>query len=340
MGSVIAAGPQLRVGDPSRRVIGRAVLGSLWLAALFVASAVAAKELPALYVHEPWQDDPYDAVVSFAIFFVPVLAALCALRAPLCRRKAPLPVRRASDLLRASRVLVAVVLVTLAGDWISVALQAQRSAWSVATVVALGGLAAVSVASIAVARELRRAFRVPLGAVPGPDWLADAITLAERAAARLGVLRPFALRTVRWIDCQILARIRRYPLTAAGVLSLAFGAALATSQSVQEGYVASGFLLVLAVAATSMFAFLAIVGAHLGLTGDARRPAGRVTHAGVAACVSVPITLAFRAAVWSLLGFHGQPGWLGLMLLMLVVATGAGVVAFAGGPLRRRLLPR
>ena len=82
--------PVLAVGDPSRRRIGLAAVMALWTAAGFVVYLWVAKEIRLLYVHEPWQNDPYDAVVSFAFFFVPILAAFCLTRAALCKSAKPL----------------------------------------------------------------------------------------------------------------------------------------------------------------------------------------------------------------------------------------------------------
>ena len=47
--------------------------------ALFVFSA----ELPDVRAHSPWAEDPYDAVVSFAAFLVPLVAVLAFVR---CQR--------------------------------------------------------------------------------------------------------------------------------------------------------------------------------------------------------------------------------------------------------------
>ncbi len=333
MDGSLSASWEFPVGDPARPQIGRAVLGSLLVAVVFVAFTWSAKELRGLYVHEPWQDDPYDAVVSFAIFFVPFLAGLCMLRVPLCRREASLPVRRALDLLRASCVLVGVVLVTLLSDWISVVLQAHRSVWTATTAVIICLLALVTALTVAVARELRRAGRQPLGRDNPPylpDWLADAVTLAEREATRLGPWRRNALSALRWVDRRVVAAARRHPLAAAAALSLAFGIAADIPKAVEEGYAPRGLLLVFAVSACSMFAFLVIVGTHLNLAGQGQWPKGRIVHAFVAACVSLPLAGAFRGSIWSLLGDSGRhSGWTRLWVLLLLAAVMTAVATFA-----------
>ena len=63
----------LAAGDPARAAAGRAIISSLLAGCAFTAYLWGAKELRPLYVHEPWQDDPYDAVVSFAFICVPLL---------------------------------------------------------------------------------------------------------------------------------------------------------------------------------------------------------------------------------------------------------------------------
>jgi hypothetical protein len=70
----------LRVGDPRRTRIGTAVISMLLTATVFVAFAFSAKQVRVLYLHSPWEEDPYDAVVSFTIFFVPLVptSACCA----------------------------------------------------------------------------------------------------------------------------------------------------------------------------------------------------------------------------------------------------------------------
>jgi hypothetical protein len=62
----------LAVGDPRRPAIRRAVFGTLWSAAVFFLFTVPVKQIKPLYGHAPWQNDPYDTLYSFAMFFVPL----------------------------------------------------------------------------------------------------------------------------------------------------------------------------------------------------------------------------------------------------------------------------
>src|SRR5207249_8042943 len=109
-------------GDPRRRSAGRALLGSLLAAAGFILFVLLTKQVRAVEAHVPWRDDPYDAVVSFSMFAVPLLAVACLLRAPACRREQVLPLTRVLDLLRAARLIAVIVCVTLLAAWVSVAL--------------------------------------------------------------------------------------------------------------------------------------------------------------------------------------------------------------------------
>lgn len=329
----------LAVGDPARRPIGRAVLGSLTLAALFVLVILPAPALPTMWSNGPWAQDPYHVVVSFAVFFVPLVSVLCMSRVPLCRRDAPLPTRRVRDLLRISRILLILVLVTVASAWISVALPAQRYSWTGWTVAAFAELAVLTIGLLWAGRLLWRGFKAPIRATAGPDWLADVITLGERISSRLGALRPHALAILRWIDRRIINGLRRYPLPAAAILAVVFGIAVALSQGVQEGYSPGGYLLFFMVTAFGVFAFVTIVGQHLGLVvndhqlSTTPRNAGLrkcLVHAVVAGSASAPVSIAFRSVIWSALGISerrvGWPDFNELVLGMAVVTAMVAVV--------------
>lgn len=327
----------LAVGDPARRSVGRAVLGALTLAALFVLALLPAPALPTMWSNGPWAQDPYHVVVSFAVVFVPLVAVLSMSRVPLCRRNAPLPTRRARDLLRISRVLLILALVTVASAWISVAWPAQRYSWTGSTMAAFAELAVLTVGLLWAGRLLRRAFKAPIGAAGGPDWLADVITLGERISSRLGAWRPHALAILGWIDRHIISRLRRYPLPAAAILAVAFGIAVAISQGVQEGYSPGGYLLFFMVTAFGVFAFITIAGQHLGLVvNHHQQPASApkaelrkcLVHAAVAASASAPVSIAFRSVIWSTLGISEQQvGWPDFNELVLGMAAVTAIVA-------------
>jgi hypothetical protein len=327
------ASSELAVGDPVRPAIGRAMLGSMLAAVVFFAVTWATKELPGLYVHEPWRDDPYDTFVSFAIFFVPSLVGLCLVRLPLCRRDSPLPLRRAIDLLRAGRALVAIMLVTLLSEWASVVIHAHDSAWSAATTVLICVLAVLTALTVVAAWELRgagRGLRPLTNVPPQPDWLADALALGEREAAWLGSRRDHALRALSWLDRQLVRRTQRHPLRAAAALALLFGVAVASTQATVEGYGPSAALLFVVVAACGMFAFLVGAGAHLRLVGTYSDSPRRAVRALTLGCASVPLTLAFRSSLWWIVGTNDRdagPTQLAMLILGIAVAIGGLVIA-------------
>lgn len=329
----------LPVGDPARPGFGRAVFGSLLVSIAFVVFTWIAKEVPAFGNHVPWQDDPYDAIVSFAIFFVPLLVALCALRVPLCRRNAPLPVRRVVDLLRGSRTLLALVGVTLTSDWASVLLGAQRRTWTAVTGLLISLLALLTAFTLISVVAVWRATRGVEWWAPTslqPDWAADAITLGEHAAARLGPQRARALRTLHGLDRRLVAPARRRPLSAAAALSVAFSAAVTGSRAIEEGVGISLFLF-FAVAATGMFAFLAAVGTHLQLLGARRAAPGVAVQAAVLGCATVPLTLAFRDSLWWIIGQSQRTAGVAEFFVLATVVAAVTVLLFlARETLRRR----
>lgn len=326
----------LAAGDPARAAAGRAIIGSLLAGCVFTAYLWTAKELRPLYAHEPWQDDPYDAVVSFALICVPLLLAPSLLRVRLCRRYAELPARRAADLLRASRVLLGMVVITLGSEWVSVITGAHRRDWTAVTAALIGVLAVLTAGALGVAWLLRRAGRAARGPVPAqPDWLADGVTLGQQAAAWCGPWRERALAALGWLDRHVIAAVRRHPLRAAAVASAAGAVAADSPQIVFEGYRPGLALWFLAVTACALFAFLVAGGAYLRVTGRAG-PAGPLARALVAAAAAVPVTAGFRAWLWWVVGGAGQGSGLArLALLTLVVPAATGALALAGGQVIR-----
>ncbi len=338
-----AAAHELAVGDPVRTVIGRAVLGVPFAGVVFFAFTWVAKGVPVLYASEPWRDDPYDAIVSFAMWCVPLLVGLCGLRVPLCRRYRPLPVRRVLDLLRVSRVLVGVVLLTLAGEWVSVALRLHAEAWTATTGVLIAVLAVVTVLGAAAALALRRVGREPVwqAARAQPDWLADAIALGEREAARLGPWRDLALAVLRWLDDEVVARVRSHPLLAAAVFSLLFAMAIEAAQIIVEGYTPALALLFISVSACSVFAFVVIAGAYLRVVGREAGPPSRAVLAAIVASAAVPLAAAFRGSLWWLLGTNDRDaGLTQLAQLVFLAALVTGVGTLAATTLVRSLRQR
>ena len=333
----------LPVNDPRRPLIGRAVLSTLALTALFFVFTLPTPRLPTMWVHGPWTVDPYHVVVSFAVPFAALLALTCGFRVPLCRRDAPLPMRRTRDLLRASRLIVAVVLLTVIGDWISLPLEHYHYSWALTTVAPLAGLGVLTIAALWTAGQVWSAPRQPPGGLLGPDWLADAVTLSKQQTNRLGPAGRLATTLLDWVDSRVITHIRRHAIAFAAAKSLLFGALVAISQGVQEGYPAAGYVLFFVVASAGFFAFAVLAGSYLGLLGDRHqqhrsRASTTLTRVFVATSASIPVAIAFRTAIWSLLGVpHKSFSWLTLDVTVLAVAaTVAMLTLLVDWRLRRR----
>jgi hypothetical protein len=179
----------LAAGDPRRPAIGRAVFAVLLAAAVFSVCTGPVKQIAPLYDHAPWLNDPFDTAVSFAMFFVPLIAACCLARVSLCRRSEPLPVGRVRDLLRGCRVLLAAAAVTLLSEWVSVAIGANRAQWDDATWLQVGLLALMTALTVRAAVSMRRVPALPLpmsaALVPGSGTTADPGAVADSGRAAL-----------------------------------------------------------------------------------------------------------------------------------------------------------
>lgn len=314
------------VGDPARRVFGRAVAGSVLLASLLFAFVAVGKELPALYAHEPWQDDPYDALVSFELLALPALIGLSALRLLLCRADEPLPARRVVDLLRMSRVLIWLGGVTVTSLWLSVLAGDHRSAWTPVTAGLLTGLAALTVLTGAGARlvgRARRAARDRGDAPERPDWLSDALVLAQRLTERVLGEVPASRRLLERVDSVVVAAVRRHPLGAAAAGSLVAAAVTDAPQVMLEQYRPAFAAYFAGVTACGLFAFTVVAGAYLHIVGRSGRSRSAAGYAFVLACASVPITAAFRDSLWWLVGTDERHGDLPALLALTAVVAGA-----------------
>ena len=121
------------VGHPARPVVRSALVASVLNAVVFTVFAYVTTQVKAVRHGSPWQDDPYDTVVTFTMFFVPIVTALIVPRMLLCRRNQSVPLHRAAQLLRASVVSALLVTATFATDWAAVIARADRSLWGSGT---------------------------------------------------------------------------------------------------------------------------------------------------------------------------------------------------------------
>lgn len=297
------------VDDPRRQAVRRAVFGTLLASAIFFVFTYP-KQIKPIYDHAPWENDPFDTVYSFTMFFVPLVAAYSLVPVSLCRRAEPLPVSRVLGILRGCRVAVGAIVIALLTDWAAVAVGANRSQWtSGATGILVALLILTTVVTGKVIADLLRAPRLPApgaaGHPPTSDWLADMVIVAERESHWLGPLRRPALSVLAWTDRILLAGVRRHPLRAAAVAAVAFGLAAGGSQAIREGYLLSATLLTIGLLSCGMFAFLIVAGSYLGVARSGAPLSGmrrRTVDASVAACIAAVTALAFRNFLWWAVG--------------------------------------
>jgi hypothetical protein len=314
---------ELAVGEQARRQAGIAIITSLVFAGMFTAFTWLCKEVPSLNVRQPWQDDPYDVLVSLDFVILPLLVGLAALRVPLCRQCAKLPARRVTDLLRISTAILAVCLATEMAEWIAVTLRLHSAGWNAATTWQEAALAVETAATIGAYLLLSRATHaVRRTSRPSaqPDWLADAVNLGIRVSRGLGRHAAWGENAVRWIDEQAFARIRRHPVVVAALLAAVCGLPYVAAKIVLEGYPPALVLLSFALPTAALFAVIVIVGRYLRVV--APQPGGTPAWlaAAVAACLGGTLTFAFHD---SLLAHQTAAG---LNALLFGGALAAGVL--------------
>ena len=331
----------LSVGDLTRHKAGVAIVGSLSVTLVYAAFTVFTKETPSLYLHQPWQDDPYDALVSFDFVALPLLIAIGALRVQLCRRHEALPVRRVVDLLRVCGVMTGLGLATQLAEWIAVGRGTHGAQWNAVSAWQVGVLAALSAATIGAAVLLRRARReLARIARPAsqPDWLADAVALGLREARVLGPLAGLAQSAVLWTDQQVIARVRAHPIVAAVLFSVVLTLPEVAAKIVLERYPAGLVLVVFGVSAAGLFAFAVLGGWYLRVVAPSPGRPSVWLCAAVVACVAGPLAGAFRDALLRTVGAdesHQTIATLGA--LMLGAAILAGTLSLATQSAFRRV---
>ncbi len=288
-----------------------------------------------MYAHAPWVNDPYDTVLSFAMFFVPLVACGLFLQVSLCRRSEALLTVRVAYILRACRVAVGTILFDLGSSWSAVALRANSTEWTLsATGAEIGLLVAATGAALLAAVHLARAPRLLAPAqihdAHAPDWIGDAVTVAKRESHWFGPLRPLVTGVATWTERVLELRVRRHPVMAAAIVSATFGVVVFAWQGYREGYFLSVTLLAMGLGSCAMFAFLIPAGRYFGLVRSENPSSGarrRLLEASVVACATAIGTLAFRGSLWSLIGTSGNSAGPAQFATLEGVATLAGFVA-------------
>ncbi|HEX6471487.1 MAG TPA: hypothetical protein VF069_20465 [Streptosporangiaceae bacterium] len=288
-----------------------AILASLGTAGFFEAVTLLATQDKTVRAASPWQDDPYDAVVSLTQFAVPMLALVIAMRLPAWQARGGQD--RARQTIRAAGAMTTLIGVSLVFEWAAVLAGAPAASWGAWTRLLIGGLVAASALTVVVAAMLVRGRR-PRGTSRRwrQDWLGDVVVLC----ARIPVLR-------RWAGPEAAAWVRRHAMTVFLALSVLAGAGITGAQAIGERW--TNPLLIawmLVVETTSALAFCVISNAVAGfIARPARTRPRRTAEASViAGCVAIQIATAFRDALW--------PGQRPLSSVPALVALtlGAGLV--------------
>ncbi|MGW1916864.1 hypothetical protein ACWCQS_40815 [Streptomyces sp. NPDC002076] len=295
------------------RASSAVVWGSLGAAGVFEALTVLETQDKTVRAASPWQDDPYDVVVSLAQFAVPMLALVIALRLLVWR--APGGADRARQTVRAAGAMVTLVGLTVVSEWAAVIARTPASSSGTWASVLISGLVVTSVLTLAAAVLLVRCHRGHGSAGPWRhDWLGDAVFLCRRTP----VLR-------RWIGPDAAVWVRRRAMTVFVTLSTLAAAALTSAQAVGERW--TDPLLIawfLVVTATTNLAFCMISNAAAGfIARPPRTRARRIAEAAtVAGCVAISVATAFRDALWPVFG----TGSLTSVPALAALTLGAGLV--------------
>ncbi len=333
----------LPVGDSRRAAIGRVAFGTLWVAGLFFLFSVPTKQFKPLYGHAPWLDDPFDAIYSFAMFFVPLVGLCLLVEVSLCLKSEALPLARVHRMVRACRVVLVMVGVTLVSCWISVAVGANSSAWRPAQT---GGLIAflilVTIGTGRVTADLGRlrghaALAAAAGdrsgdlvGVPIGDWLGDLVEVVRRESRWCGPLRPWIVAAATWAERTIVARLRRHPLLGAALAAIGFGLGVGLNQAIREGYNLPATVLTVGLLIAGMYAFLVVAGAHLGIVRSERPLTNahrRAVEAQVGACAAAVLALTFRNSLWWIVASNATAAGAAQFADLLAIAATSGATA-------------
>lgn len=296
---------------------GRAALTAIWAAlstaGLFEVLSMLESQDKTVRATSPWQDDPYDVFVSFAIFAVPMLAGVIVLR--MFAWRAPGGPDRAHQMLRATGAMTALVWVTLIAEWAAVTVGAHSSAWNRWTAVLMGGLVVTCAAALVVTVLLVRRRR-PRGSAARwrHDWLGDVVWICRR----IPVLR-------RWVTDGNAAWVRRHTMGVFVGLSALVAIGLVGALAGGEGW--TDPLLIawaLVVETTAYLAFCWISNLIGGFITRPPRTAPRhiAEVSVIVGCVAIHLAVAFRDALWSVLG----GGELTYVPSLVMLTLGAGLV--------------
>lgn len=306
----------LPVSHPARPAVTAALWAALGTAAAFTAFAYATTQMSAVRAGSPWQDDPYDGVVSFTEILVPALTLLILARMTLYRRHTSQPLFRASQLLRAALVSTLLVAATVVTDWIAVALRADRPLWNDGTPWLVATLAPLTVVSAASLLLHGRATSLLPAHIRSPhgDWLDELAIPARTLAARLpGATGRLATHLT---SAGSIGFVRTHIVAVAAAGSLTVSLLSTTAQAIGEHWTSPLlFCTGAAIGTGGLFAFCMISNTILQIavphptTETSRHRSSRTRHAvriaTVVAALALPTAAVFRDAIWTTLG-RGQ----------------------------------
>lgn len=307
---------------PGRRPLTVIVFG-LATAAAFEAMTVLETQDKAIRAVSPWQDDPYDAMVSLAQVTVPMLALAIGLR--LLAWRAPGAPERGQQMMRAVGAMMALVGLTAAFEWAAVAAGAHAPARTAWTGFLIGTLAVVSILTASVAVLLAR-YRSPEGSRGAwtHDWLGDVFLPAARVP---GLRRAATPAVATWV--------RRRAMTVFVALSALAAAVIIGGLAIGEGWrdpllIGWAFL----VETTANLAFCLLSNAVAGFIARPRRHPAEMPV--VAGCIAIQIATAFRDPIWSL--FTARR--LDSVPLLITLTFGAGLIVAAAVAVARAIRRR
>ncbi|MFD8395373.1 hypothetical protein ACFV2N_40810 [Streptomyces sp. NPDC059680] len=267
------------------RASSAVVWASLGAAGVFEALTVLETQDKTVRAASPWQDDPYDVVVSLAQFAVPMLALVIALR--LLAWRAPGGAERVRQTARAAGAMVTLVGLTVVSEWAAVIARTPASSSGTWASVLIGGLVVNSVLTVVAAVSLGRCHRWRRSSGGWRnDWLGDAVFLCRR----IPILR-------RWVGPDAAVWARRRALTVFITLSTLAAAAITGAQAVGERWTDPLLVVwMLIVVATSNLTFCVISNAVAGfIARPPRTRARRIAEtSAVAGCVAISAATAFR----------------------------------------------
>lgn len=349
-------------------VARRALWWCVGCAVLFTAFAAGTTQVRAVRAQSPWQDDPYDVVVSFTQLLVPALAVAVVVR---IAGRRPQPALR--GLPRGGRALVGMVAVTAVTDWVAVALRVHADTWSGTSRLLIAALAVVTLAAAAAATTLRRATRRTVDrarlapAAAGPDWADDVLIGVGDLFGRCGAAGRPAARAVGWLRRVVVGGrhgLRRHRLATAVLAGVAVSAWFTLAEALGDGlgpHPAAAVVARIVIGTAGLLTALIPLNAYLcvlrpgppardgqplpsGPDGDSeplpsvpgrpgRRPA--LVCAAYAMVASVPVTVGFRHGIGALVDYP-VTGWGRLARMLGVVAVLVGLITLLAQATRRR----